>query len=59
MREFPCPKGVSAESRVDHGEYGLHPRIVEIGVEGPDLFGHDEALVHDGPGGERADIELA
>ena len=59
VSELPRTQCVGAESGVDHGEDGLNPVIVQVVVEGPDLLGHDQALVDDGPPGKGADVELA
>ena len=56
VRAFPAREGVGREARVDEREGGVHRLVGEVGEVLAYLFGHEHALVDDGPAGEGAGV---
>lgn len=54
----PAGEGIRAEPGVHEGEGAGEFGVLEVGVIGWDLFGHEHALVEHGPAGEAADKEM-
>ena len=53
----PGREGVRRETGVDHRNGGLHFGILQVKVEFPQLRGGQHAFIHNGPGGQRGEID--
>ena len=57
MRQAPLRQGVGGKALMENHHRGLHPRILEIRIELHQKLRHHHALVDDGAGRQRRDIE--
>ena len=57
MRQAPLRHGVGGEALMEHHHRCLHPRILEIGIELRQKLRHHHALVDDGAGRQRRNVE--
>ena len=57
MRKPPLRQGVGGKALVKYHHRGFHARILEIGIELRQKLRHDHALVDDGAGRERRQVE--
>ena len=57
MRQAPLRQGVGGKALMEHHHRRLHPRILQVGIELRQELRHHHALVDNGAGRQRRDIE--
>ncbi|MPM13783.1 hypothetical protein SDC9_60142 [bioreactor metagenome] len=58
VRELPGRESVGGEPGVHHGQRGGHPLVVQLGEDLLQLHRGQHALVHQGAGGQRREVDL-